>query len=215
MPYTPPDLGTLRAAVSRDLRDPDNQTFTLLEIDDLINGAIAEVGRIYPKSEVRELAVDEDGRSTYSTDALALFRVEVIKDGRIVAGIPSNSLSTSSNGGYDLHGGTLYVPYFVSANLKVDDSPTLRIWGYFPREPMTGDPGDILDSDDLDFEFGVRTYATLMGYQRLQNDRILFQQWLTNTGATDVSPNQLAQTADMYQSQWGAMRQRLRHLQRV
>lgn len=216
MPYTPPDAATITAAVSRDLRDPDNKTFTTPEVHDLINGAIVEVGRIYPSAGVREMALDEDGQSDFPIDALSLFRVEVIRDGRVVSGIPSNMHATTGEGGWDLHAGNLWLPYFVSATLKTDDSPTIRAWGYFPRELFAWEvPDEVLDSTDGEFEYGVRLYAVLMGYQRLQNDRLLFQQWLTNTGATDVSPNQLAQTADMYQSQWGAMRQRLRRLQRV
>ena len=97
--------------------------------------------------------------------------------------------------------------------MEFEDGKTLRVWGYWPRELFTDD-ADVLDGD-AETEFAVRCVSVLNGYQRLQNDRMLFQQWLTSTGNTDVSPNQLAQTADMYQSQWREMRNRLRTLQRT
>ena len=39
----------LRSAVSRDLRDPDNQTFEDPIVKDLVNAALAQIGRIAPK----------------------------------------------------------------------------------------------------------------------------------------------------------------------
>lgn len=212
MPYTAPDRTTLRASVARDLRDPDNATFTVEELDDLLNLAVVEVGRVYPKQQVIEITPDDDAQEVFVTDAYALFRVEVLQEGYDPSGIPINGSEYTAQGGWDLHAGNLYLPRFATRGL-VADTHTLRIWGYWPRELFTDDT-DTLDGD-AECEFAVRTVATLNGYQRLQNDRLLFQQWLTNTGNTDVSPNQLAQTADMYQSQWREQRNRLRTLQRV
>jgi hypothetical protein len=212
MPYTAPTRDVIRTAVSRDLRDPDGETFTVDELNDLLNLAIVEVGRIYPKQQVEELTIDADGQSVFPTEAYALFRVEVLQEGQTPSGIPLNGLDASGEGGWDLHAGALYLPQFAARSLSAD-THSLRIWGYWPRELFSEDT-DVLDGD-ADTEFAVRTVATLNGYQRLQNDRLLFQQWLTNTGNSDVSPNQLAQTADMYQSQWREMRNRLRTLQRV
>jgi hypothetical protein len=217
MTYTPPSRADLRNALARDLRDPDLKTFTDLELNDLINQALVEVGRVYPKQEVQELAVAADGQEQYPCDAKALFRVEVIVAGQVVRGIAQNNHALHGQNGWDLHGGTLFLPLHVRGTLKIAESPTIRVWGYWAREVMQGaDPLDDeqLADTDAEAEFGVRTYASLMGYQRLQNDRLLFQQWLTNTGNSDVSPNQLAQTADMYMSQWREMRQRLRAIQR-
>lgn len=212
MAYTPPSRSVLRAAVARDLRDPSFNTFTTTEVDDLLNLGVVEVGRVYPKQRVDTINVTVDGQSAFPTAATAIFRVEVMQEGQVPIGIPANSEPSSGNGGWDLHAGVLYLPYGVSYSL-VNGTHAIRVWGYWSRELMNADP-DVLDGD-AETEFAVRTVATLNGYQRLQNDRLLFQQWLTNTGNTDVSPNQLAQTADLYQSQWREMRNRLRTLQRV
>ena len=213
MPYSAPPLSTLRQSLARDLRDPDKGTFTDSELTDLLNQATVEVGRVYPKQLTQELPVTIDGQEQYPCDARHAFRVEVIRNGEVVMGVPQNSHPEHGQSGWDLHAGFLWLPTFVRNTLKATDSPTIRVWGYYPRELMSADT----DKADVDpeAEFGVRTYAVLLGYQRLQNDRMLFQQWLTNTGNSDVSPNQLAQTADLYQSQWREMRQRFRSLQRT
>jgi hypothetical protein len=213
MAYTPVSRSTLRASVSRDLRDPTNASFTTQEVNDLINQAMVEVGRIYPKQRVVEYAVSVDQQEQFVCDAAAIFRVEVVQDGQVQKGVPASTVSEHGQTGWDLHGGLLWLPYFARNTLVAADSPTVRVWGYWDRVIPSADT-DTMDTD-AEAEYAVRTYATLLGYQRLQNDRMLFQQWLTNTGNTDISPNQLAQTADLYQSQWREMRQRLRYLQRT
>ena len=184
-----------------------------IDLQDLmLNYAIVEVGRVYSKQQVVEIAVEQDEQNQFSTEAYSIFRVEVIKDSEVIWGIPPNGASDHVEGGYDLHGGTLFIPRSIASRLTFEGEETLRVWGYWPRETFAEDT-DVLDGD-AEFEYGVRTVSVLLGYQRLQNDRVLFQQWMTNTGNTDISPNQLAQTADMYQSQWREMRNRLRQLQR-
>jgi hypothetical protein len=187
-------------------------TFTTQEVDDLLNYGMVEVTRVYPKERIDVLNVTVDGQSAYIPGAESIFRVEVMEEGKPPRGIPQNSQPDDAQGGWDFHAGSLYLPYGVTVSL-VAGIHTIRIWGYWQRELMYGD-NDVMDGD-AETEYAVRTVATLNGYQRLQNDRLLFQQWLTNTGNTDVSPNQLAQTADLYQSQWREMRMRLRTLQRM
>jgi hypothetical protein len=213
MPYSAPDRATLRASVARDLRDPDLKTFTSNEVNDLINLAIVEVARVYPKEDVRELAVASDKQRQFACDAQSIFRVEVIKDAKVYLAVPHNDSPEHSEAGWDLHAGILWIPTYTANGLTVEGSPTVRVWGYWTRELMTAD-ASLLDGD-AEVEFGVRAYAVMSGYQRLQNDRLLFQQWLTNTGNTDVSPNQLAQTADLYAARWADQRNRMRKVQRT
>lgn len=212
MTYTPPSRSVLRSSVARDLRDPESKTFTLQEVNDLLNLGVVEVSRVYPKERVDVLTVVTEGQRTFNTDAASLFRVEWMMEGYPAQGIPQNTYTHSVEGGWDLHAGVLYLPYGYAIGLE-PSVHSIRIWGYWDRELMAND-GDILDGD-AEVEFAVRSVALLNGYQRLQNDRLLFQQWLTNTGNSDVSPNQLAQTADLYQSQWREQRSRLRTLQRT
>jgi hypothetical protein len=213
MAYTAPTRDILREALARDLRDPGMQTFVQAELDDLLNGAVVEVSRVYPKEGVISLVHQQDQQRAFAVDAYALFRVELLdSEGNVAAGISRNNMGDHAESGWDFHGGYLYLPRYIYGLLAFEDGQSLRVWGYFPRNVFTDDT-DVLDGD-AECEFAVRAVAALNGYQRLQNDRLLFQQWLTNTGNTDVSPNQLAQTADMYQSQWREMRNRIRIIQR-
>ena len=214
MAYTAKTRDVLREALARDLRDPTMQTFIESELNDLINGAVVEVSRVYPKEQVVIVVHEQDEQRYFPVGAYALFRVELIDaDGNVVTGIPYNGQGDHAESGWDYHGGVLYLPRYISSMLFFEDGKSLRVWGYFPRN-IFDDDADVLDGD-AECEFAVRTVAALNGYQRLQNDRLLFQQWLTNTANTDVSPNQLAQTADMYQSQWREMRNRIRIIQRA
>jgi hypothetical protein len=217
MAYTPPDRDTLRASVSRDLRDPANKTFQQPEVLDLINLAIVEVSRIYPKEEVQELAVDQDGQKAFLTDAQSVFRVELMRDGVPYGVIRTSGLLSNAEDGWDLHGGVLWLPGYAASRLIAEELPTVRVWGYWPRDLVDLDEGSGTEVVDVDAEaeFAIRSVASLNGYQRLQNERGLFQQWLTNTGNQDVSPNQLAQIADMYGARWREQRNRLRTLQRT
>lgn len=214
MPYTAPNRDVLRTALARDLRDPDLETFTSDELNDLLNHAIVEVSRVYPKEETRSLVTEQDEQNQFAIDAITIFRVELLdEEGVVKVGVPPSTLQVTYEDGYDLHGGILFLPTYVAQNLRFEDGQTIRVWGYFPRELFEDDTAAF--DGDAEAEWAVRTYANLEGYQRLQNDRLLFQQWLTNTGNTDVSPNQLAQTADMYRSQWRETRNRIRSLQRT
>jgi hypothetical protein len=211
MPYTPPTRTALRASILRDLRDPDGEAFTNTEVNDLINVGILEVGRVYPKEDVVSLDLSEDDQRLYTAvGAYALFRVELLKDGEVVLGIPANMASEHGQGGWEYHGGSLYLPEFVGS--LDTDAHTVRVWGYWPRDTMDAD-GDILDGD-AECEYAVRAVAAVTGYQRLQSDRTLFQQWRTNPANSDVSMNQLTQLTDFYQGHWERLRKRIRIIQR-
>jgi hypothetical protein len=212
MAYVPPTLTTLRESVRRDLRDPNNDAFTDLEVKDLINGAVLEVSRVYPKEQVVSIDVTESDQRVFgAVGAYAIFRVEALKDGNVYYGVPGGASEVHSQAGWDYHGGTLYLPDFVGA--LDPETNTLRVWGYWPRETM--DAGtDRLDGD-AETEWAVRAVATVSGYQRLQSDRTLFQQWRTNPANTDVSMNQLVQLTDFYQGHWERLRRRIRILQRT
>ena len=212
MVWSAPTLEDMRASVSRDLRDPSNNTFTTDEVDDLVRMGIVEVSRIHPKEEVRLLMVESALQDSFACDALALFRVEAIGSDGYLVGVPVSVSNEDAAGGWDLHGGTLYLPGYIFNRFTSVPGPSVRVWGYWPRDVLTED-AEVFDGD-ADAEYATRAYALTLGYQRLQNDRVKSQQWMTTTGNTDVSPNQLAQTADMYQSEWRAYRQRIRTLQR-
>ena len=102
MPYSAPDRGTLRTALARDLRDPDLNTFTEAELNDLLNAAIVEVGRIYSKEDVVEFSVTQDHQGVFSTEAYSVFRVEVFYESKVIFPVPQNNESDHAESGWDL-----------------------------------------------------------------------------------------------------------------
>jgi hypothetical protein len=209
--YAPPTLEQLRARVAADLRDPLYKTFMAADIDALINGAVVEVSRAYPKQVVSSVVYDT-GVADYPVDFTDIFRVEVFRDGVYAFTIPPNESDDSAQGGYDTFAGAVHLPWYVVARLSETTDDSIRLWGYRNREIMET-ATESLDGD-AEFEHGVRTYSVLTGYQRLANSRALFQQWTQDSNNTDVSPTQLLGMAQAFESQWQHIRQQLRTLRR-
>jgi hypothetical protein len=93
------------------------------------------------------------------------------------------------------------------------DTDVLRVWGYSDRDALTDD-ADVLDAD-LNGEVIVRAYAKHRGFQNLLNDRALFQQWVTQSNNTDVSPTQLLGMYQVTDATWRDLRVRSRLMRRV
>jgi len=211
MPYTPPSLATLRASVARDLRDPTYKTFSTTEVNDLINAGIVEVSRVAPVESLQSV-VFQGNQAEYPVAVTDAFRVELYVDGEYNATIPPNTDDDSAQGGWDLFGGMLHVPWSLVPRLSEDTQDTFRVWGYRNRSTLSADNESL--EGDADIEQSVRTYALLEGYQRLVNSRALFQQWVQTPGNSDVSPTQLMGFAQTYESQWQRIRQQMRKLRR-
>jgi hypothetical protein len=209
--YVPPTLVALRSSVAADLRDPAFKTFTEPEVTALINGAVVEVSRAYPK-EVIDTVDFVTGTGSYATDFEDVFRCEVWRNSAYYLTIPSNESDDSAQGGFDLFAGQIHLPWAVIAGMNTTSDDTIRLWGYQPRELFASD-GDSLDGN-ADVEHAVRVHSVLTGYQRLASSRALFQQWTQDGTNTDVSPTQLLSMAQTYESQWQRIRQQLRTLRR-
>src|SRR5688500_2448923 len=74
--YPAPTMGEMAEALARDLRDPDNQTFSADVINDIIRLAFIEVGRIYPKEVVEYVQLVED-EFRYGLEIEDIWRVEI------------------------------------------------------------------------------------------------------------------------------------------
>jgi hypothetical protein len=212
MTYTQPTLAQLRDKVEQDLRDSSNEAFSAAEVDDLINEAIVEVNRIYPLAQIEDVDIidtDEDGNvdRTYSITSTEVQRAEVWRDGGFRENIPE--FDSLGNSGYDIWGSTLTLPTWVVLDEDVD---TVKLYGYADREYLSDD-ADIAEFDS-EAEYAVRSYAKLRGYQALQNDRTLYQQWMKVPGNNDISPTQLDSFVNTYIAQWERQRGHLRRLRR-
>ena len=212
MAYTAPTLSQLRDKVEQDLRDSSNEAFSTAEVDDLINEAIVEVNRIYPLSQIETVDIidtDEDGNvdRTYTITSTEVQRAEVWRSGEFRENIPE--FDSIGNSGYDIWGSTLTLPTWVILD---EDTDTVKLYGYTDRD-FLDDDADVAEFD-AEAEYAVRSYAKLRGYQALQNDRSLFQQWMKVPGNNDISPTQLDSLVNTYIGQWERQRGHLRRLRR-
>jgi len=207
--YDPPTRLTLQAAISRDIHDASNKTFSTNEVNDLINMGIAELNQLQPVEYLDDVALTAD-IFTYTLDTRVdqVIRVELWRDSVFYRQLPAkdgNSLS-----GWDFFGLTLLLP----TNTVFDDSTDqLRVYGYRGRDPLTDD-ADVAEID-LEGETLIRAYAQFAVFERLISSRSLFQQWQTNSNNTDVSPTQLWNFANLYASVWRDMRMRMKRLRRA
>ena len=212
MAYTQPTLLQLRDKVEQDLRDSSNRVFSTGEIDDLINEGIAELNRIYPLVETEDVDIidtDEDGNvdRTYTVLTTEISRAEVWRDGAFRENV--RLTEGEGNDGLDLWGDTLTVPTWLVLD---ETSDVIRLYGYQNRDGLENDT-DVAEFD-LDAEYACRLYAKLRGYQALQNDRSLQQQWLKAPGNNEMSATQLDQMVNTYVAQWERKRGQLRRLRR-
>jgi hypothetical protein len=228
-PYTAPSLAIMAVSVSRELRDPTNKTFSVMDVYDFINAALLEVGRIYPIQRVFDINPPDPpavvpltyapGDSSGFPAFEQIFRVEIYRQnvnplgGPAVINIPPNQSDQSSQGGWELFANTLYLPQSTVIDGKND---TIKVWGYVRRKtanPSTDTANEILDLDP-EADYAVRDYACNEGYQRLVNVRDLFQQWINSPGNTDISVTQMMAIANGYEQKWQRTRKHLALLRR-
>lgn len=207
MAYSAPTFETLKAAVSQDLRDPNNKTFTAANVESYIMFGLNEVNRLRPLQSVATVTLTETGSELdlqYVITIEDIRRIDVWRDGKFYCGLPRES--GEPNSGWEVWGTTLTLPTWVET-LDVD-TDSLRAYGYGARAIPTLD-ADVLELD-AESEAAVRLYARLRGYQALQNDRALFQQWMAQPQNNEISATQLDGIANSYQAEWERHRNRIR-----
>ena len=213
-PYTPLPFSQLRLDIANDLRDPTFKTFTIGQIDDLVNEGIAELNRLRPLEAIEELTLVEDGRS-YPTSMQQVFLVEGKRAGDVAWWPIAESdyaAGVGSQGGWTLFAGTIALPGSMTPLDPATDY--IRVWGYRDRDPLKldGDVPEFIDSSD---EEAVRAYARYTALEMLLHERTLYQQWQTQSNNSDISTTQLLQSASSYQREWATLRKRLVRLRRV
>lgn len=208
--YDPPTMLALQTAISRDVHDASNKTFSTAEVNDLINMGIAELNRLQPV-EFTEDVTPTDGVYDYAlteTRADKVFRVELWRDDAYYQLIPRKNGPSAS--GWDYFAGTLMLPAVYSFNAGTD---IFKVYGYRVRDPLAVD--DDVAEINLEGESLIRAYAQFAVFQRLIASRSLFQQWQTGSNNADISATQLAGFANLYASLWREQRMRMKRLRRV
>lgn len=210
-------LAELRTKVALDLRDPDGKTFDSDDIDLMVNSALVEIGRIAPERFQEDLdPVENQFEYTLGSDVFssAVPEVEVNRvemwDVTVTPNRPVALLAPASQGyinfsntGWFNRDGVLELPYSTVASIGSDvDSWLIRVWGYRPYPPVSGDDDIVPVSGER--EQAIRDYVRLLALQRLVNERDLFTQWQTRAGNSDVSPASLLSALNSAMADWKA-----------
>lgn len=184
---TAPTLNELVAAVSADLRDTSQKTFSSAQVAQYINDGMVEVNRVYPLHVTDSISVVED-ETSYVTRFASVYRVEFWNSDEYVGTVPFND-GNNAYAGWELLDRTLYVPPSLVGAEIIDAYPNLaiRATGYARRQLKTLAEGN--DPLELDAEaaLGVRWFAVYRAYQTLLSDRSAFKQWQGQSNNSDVS----------------------------
>jgi hypothetical protein len=204
-------LSALRDIVRRDLRDTGaTKTWSDLEVNDMIKWGVQEVSRIRPQETYEEIAYTAPAIGAFFTINLTLdtvYRVDVYKSSKYIAGIPF-SQDASANGGWDVLNGKLHMPpYYV-----MPDGCTLRVFGYKHYTQPTTDASSIeLDDDATN---AVRAWVQKEAMFMLISDRVRFQQWQVAAGASDTNSIQLAQLYSAADRRWNSISKAVRRVRK-
>jgi hypothetical protein len=207
-------LTQLITAISRDLRDVGNNTFTTAMVTDLINSGITELSRIAPKLFQEDIEPDgslsyeiQDGEPRCRIERVEVWAVDPDTVQQLIR-IPaaSEGLSNETEAGWRFWNGSVELPYAYAAYLA-DDTKNLRIWGWGPYAQL--DDGS--DASDLGVggEAALKEYCLYMAYDRLASERALFRQYQVQANNTDVTFAGLMGAINQYRSRWERRRDQL------
>ncbi len=207
--------GDLQSKVSRAIQDPDNDTFDVQAVKDMIASAYADIGRIAPQRFVEDITPLDDTLSyqvreavfVEPNDDIELMSVEVW-DASTTPATPYRQVDPQSShpsglsysqAGWRFWGGMLYLP-----NRVVDFiDPTkhvIQVWGYSPWLELT------VDEDVVPFgrvhEEALVIRCHIEALRRLIGNRVLFTQWQTRSNNTDITPGTLMNEKTQAEQEW-------------
>lgn len=203
--YSPPTLGGMKTVVKRTLRDEQGVVFSDAMLGDFITEGLASLSAYRPIEAIESIAyaptIYGEIQTVMPTILSNVWQVTARnpEDPTNVAQslvVPYNTNEGDIQNGWDFYGGTIYLGRWVSGVLDqwvghTAGSLDLTLSGYRDRSFPTSDP-DILDLEDPTDYLCLVKECRALGFQSLNNDRALYQQWLASTNNTDVSPTQLA-----------------------
>jgi len=201
-------LADLRTRLSMELRDTGNDTWSVAEVDDLINQGIDALADVYPKEIVQTIGTISAGVLSYAASSYSrVYRLDLYTSaGSYRTEIPHGY--GSANSGWELHGGVIYLP----PSYAYPTGDTIRAFGYGRYVQLSA----ATQTTDLASEgiYAVLVFAQSEAYSRLISDRVKFQQWQANSNATDTTALGLAQVATASARRWEAEQRRLRRLRK-
>lgn len=211
----------LQTNVSRQLADPDKQTFDVDAVRDFISQGMSEIARIAPQ-QFQEDIDPIAGTLVYqlrvaqfpvAQQELRLIRVEVWSGtpSRFVWKIRSKAgqPSRDSQSGWEVWAGSLEIPQQeMDAIIAYDPTAIIRVWGYSPYIAMVADGDNVPVSAEL--EQALLTFCRVEGLRRLTSSRVLFKQWQARSNNTDVTLGNLNSDLQVVEEQWRHLKRELK-----
>lgn len=221
----------IRTQIQRELRDPNGNSWSDDELNDLINSGINAVSDLSPR-EIREditytfpytIAQGAFGKIkevTPTSSFFNIFRVEILNSSSQLHTTLPPSANEGSSGGWEWFNGKILIPenyFYPSITVSVGGNPTeqikLRVFGY-GRHPFLSDDVTATTMSEQEQQ-AVRVYAVAEALSRLMTDRANFQQWQIASGSSDMTISELAVLANSARQRWFGERGRLRKMRRL
>jgi hypothetical protein len=227
MAFVAPTRLVMQQAIQRALRDPDGDVFQPATIWDFINESLADLSQYRPK-DARDLIqwpinpADPPPFTDFIDIWAVQYRVIDPNDStHVISTItipPIGRSAYDSRGGWDFFGHALVISDMWNRQL---DSITaqgyaveLTVLGYADRDQPDADD-DILDLAESADYLCLLENCKFLGFDLLNHDRSLYQQWIAATNNTDVSPTQLQGMAAIASQSYERIRSRNTRLRRV
>ena len=208
--------GELKTRVATVLQDPSAKTFTEALVEELVQSALVEVGRIAPEQFTEDLtpvanqltyAVRSDDFDGEAVPEAEVMRVEVWDPTQdperfIFAVQPAaTEFARGGDSGWSMWGGQLTLPTrVVSGLIGYESQYVVRLWGYSPYVQPVDDSDVIGVSKEV--EQAMVWYIRLEALEMLLASRDLFTQWQTRSGNVDMTPAGLMNQKSIAEQAW-------------
>ena len=221
----------IRAKIQRELRDPDGNSWSDPELNDLINAGIDAVSDLSPR-ELREDitytfpytitdgAFGKIKEVTLTNPFTNIFRVEILdSNSRLHTSLP-RGVDEGSSSGWEWFGDKVILPenwvypsLIVTVGSDKFEQIKVRVYGYARHTQLENDT-TVATLDDQE-QVAVRTYAVANALSRLMTDRANFQQWQIASGSSDMTISELGVLSNAARQRWYAERTRIRKMRRL
>lgn len=226
MAYDAPTRSEMRVAALRSLRDPGGSVFASDVVNGFIDEALSDLGN-YRAKEAHEVA--DWPLSVVPPVPFSSFVAVWMVQSRVAVGdnpgdVRVTTIPVTGHGSGDARAGWEFYQHqvvlsdsWVARLTAITDQGRtceLAVWGYADRDLPVND-ADVLDLEDNTDYLCVLNHCKHLGFELLNHDRSLYQQWLAATNNTDVSPTQLQGMAASAEQTFDRMRSRNVRLRRI
>jgi len=204
--YSPPTLAEMRTLVARTLRDEQQTVFGTDAINDFIAEGLMSLGGYRPIEAIETASYEPvtygDTQFIQPQILTSVWQVVATNPADPTAVnqayvLPYTSVDNPSvQIGWDFYSGALWFGRWVVNQMDawfghIGAPLSIVMYGYRDRTIPGSEDAEVLDLEDAIDQLCLTRECRALGFQLLNNDRALYQQWLAATNNTDVSPTQI------------------------